>query len=462
MGAAPERQGAVPERWSSDRDFILAATGAVIGFSNFWQFPHIVAQHGGGAFLVVYLACVALIGLPLLLAEILLGRSGRASPVGTFRHLAGHARRSPRWALVGGMGVLSGFLIFSYLSVIAGWTIAYSFRAAFNAFSGLTADGVAGLFAALVKDPEKQLFWHTCFIVATMLTAARGLRAGLEAATRVVMPLILLLLLALLAYAATLGSFPHALAHLLAPDFTRLGATGVLTAMAHAFFTLGLGAGVMLMYGAYTDAQTPLPRAALWIVGLDTAAGLVAGVVIFAVLFGGGVEPVAGTALVFRALPLALDHLPFGGLAGTLFFALLALVAWLSALAFVEPALVWLGERFALPRRRAALLLGAAAWLLGVAVILSFNLWAFSFKFFGVVKKLGGFDVLQIVTAHALLPLAGILIALFAGWAFRPSVAREALGLRSPCTFEVWLWLVRLVVPALLAVVWFNLPELFA
>ncbi|MEK7697338.1 MAG: sodium-dependent transporter, partial [Pseudomonadota bacterium] len=283
-----------------------------------------------------------------------------------------------------------------------------------------------------------------------------------EIAVKRVVPLLLALLGALLVYAATTGGIGRALAQLFVPDFTRLGSAGILNAMTHALFTLGLGTGVMLMYGAYATAHTELARVSLRVVALDTFTGVAAAVIIFSVLYAGGVEPVAGAALVFQALPLAFDHIPLGGVAGAAFFLLLTLVAWVSALAFVEAPLVWLGERYGLSRRRAALACGVASWLLGVGVMLSFNAWAFSFKFFGIVKKLGMFDVLQILTAHLLLPLGGILLALFAGWVVRPATSREALGLRSPCSFDAWLWSVRVVIPILLVIVMLSLSDLFA
>lgn len=458
---APTRPPPLP-RWSTPRLMVLAAGGAAIGFNNFWQFPMLLGYHGGSAFLLVYLGCLALIGLPLVMAEFLLGRLGRASPVGALANLAGQARADPHWAIVGGMGVLVGFLVFSYLSVIAGWTLAYTLRALLGTFAGLTADGIASQFAQLVKDPEKQLFWFTLFVAATLRVSARGLRDGLQAAVRLAVPLILILFGALLVYAATTQDIVRVLTQLLVPDFTRIGLSGLLAALAHALFTLGVGTGVMMMYGAYAAPSAPLARVGWQVAALDTLTGLAAAVIVFAVLFSGGVESVAGTALVFQALPLAFDHLPLGGVAGTAFFLLLALVAWVSALAFVEAPLVWLGERFRLSRARAALACGLAAWAVGVVVILSFSAWSFSFKFFGSVKKLGMFDILQILTAHLLLPLGAILIALFAGWLVRPALSREVLAFRSPCSHDAWLWSVRLVTPLLLLVAIVSLADLFA
>jgi len=448
-------------RWSSAGMFVLAASGATIGFNNIWHFPYLVGANGGGAFLIVYLFCVLVIGLPLLMAEVMLGRLGRASPITAMRQLADRARGDPNWVLVGWAGVLGGFLILSYLSVIAGWALAYVPRMAFGVLAGQTADGVASLFTQLVTDPEKQLFWHGLFVAATMLIAARGLRAGIEPLVRYAAPLLFGLLAALLVYAATTDAFTRALAHLFQPDFTKLTMTGVVLALGHAFFSLGLGAGVMLMYGAYLDDAAPVAGTSLLVVAVDTVAGLAAGVVVFSVLFAGGVDPAAGPGLAFQALPLALDHLPFGRFPGTAFFLLLVVAAGLSAVALAEPALAWLTERFDISRARAAVAGGVAVWLLGLISILSFDYWGFSFKFLGAVKRLGFFDILQILTVQVLLPLGAAAIALFCGWVMKPEVTRAQLNLRTPCAYDAWLWLTRLAIPAALLIVFFNIPKLF-
>ena len=442
--------------------FVLAAGAAVIGFNNFWQFPYLAAQYGGGAFLIVYFFCVLLIGLPLLMAETMLGRGGHASPVGAFRHMARAHGRDPRWALAGGCAVLGGFLILSYLCVIAGWTIAYALRSGLGVFVGLTADGIGSQFAQLVNDPEKQLFWHALFLVSVLAVVGRGMHAGLEAAIRYVSPLLVFLFVVLAVYAATTDGFARALEQLLMPDFEKLGGAGVLAALGHAFFSLGLGSGFVLMYGAYARDEVSVPRLSLWVAAVDTVTALAAGVIVYSVLFSGGVELASGPALVFQALPLAFDHIPMGRIPATALYMLLVLVAWTSAVALAEPVVVWLGERFNLNRVRAVLVCGVSAWVLGLLTIFSFNHWAFSFKFLGLARKLGMFDVLQILTAQILLPLAGILTALFAGWALKPEVTRAALGLRSPCAFDAWLWLVRVAIPAALLLVVFTLSRLLA
>ena len=452
----------VHERWSSSGIFVLAAGGAAIGFNNFWQFPHLAFQYGGGAFLIVYLLSVLLIGLPLLMAEFALGRNGRASPIGVFRFMTQRARANPLWKLVGWMGVISVFLILSYLSVIAGWVIAYMLRAAFGVYVGLTADGMNAQFAQMVKDPEKQLFWHSLFITMTMLVAGHGVRHGLERVARYAVPLLLGLLLVLVVYFATTDAFAHAATVFFLPDFSKLGVLGVLAAMSHAFFSLGLGAGAMLMYGAYLSAEARIPRLSFYVVGVDTLTSIVGSLVVFSVLFAGNVEMSSGPSLVFQSLPLAFDHIPYGRVLIVVFFALLVLAALASSIALAEPVMVWLSEQFGMSLRRSAILCGLSTWSLGVVTILSFHDWAFSFKLFGVVKNLGFFDVMQVVTAHLLLPVSGILIALYAGWALTPDMLREALHLRSGWVHSMWLWLVRLVIPVLLLIVLFSLPELFA
>jgi neurotransmitter:Na+ symporter, NSS family len=460
----PLRSGrkTVYERWSSPGMFVLAAGGAAIGFNNFWQFPQLAAEYGGGAFLIVYLLCVLVIGLPLLMTEFALGRSGRGSPISVFRYLAYRAHASPLWRVVGVMGVLSVFLILSYLSVIAGWVIAYTLRAGFGVFVGLTADGMNAQFAQLVTDPEKQLFWHTLFMTMTMVTAGHGVRRGLEAVVRYTVPLMLVLLLVLLVYAAATEAFPRAVDALFVPDFSKLTAAGVLAAVSHAFFSLGLGAGAMLMYGAYLGVNERIPRLSFYVVSLDTLTSIAVSLVVLSVLFAGGVDLSSGPSLVFQALPLAFDHMLYGRWLITVFFALLVIAAWTSSIALAEPVMSWLSERFGMSLRRSAILCGIGAWTLGVVTILSFHDWAFSFKLFGDVKKLGFFDILQALTAQGLLPLSGILIALFAGWVLRPEVTREALHLRSSWLFPLWLWLIRLVVPVLMLIVLLNISKLFA
>jgi len=310
-----------------------------------------------------------------------------------------------------------------------------------------------------VRDSEKQLFWYTLFIVSIVATCARGLRDGPERAIRYGVPTLFGLMILLLIYVCGSGGFAHAVVTTLMPDFSRLSWNGVLAAAGHAFFGLSLGASAMFMVGAYLERDAPLGRLAWYVVVLDAAAGVVATLMVDTLLYLGGVEPAAGPALLFQALPLAFDQLPLGQLWLTLFFVMLIVAGWLSGLALFEPAVMWVVERFHWARMRAALVCGVAAWTLGLVVTLSFNTWAFSFQLFGETRKFGLFDVIEIATSRALLPLVGIASALFAGWVLRPDVARQQLHVRSPCLFDAWLWLLRVAIPAALIVVMFHLSK---
>jgi len=448
-------------QWSSTGCVVLAAAGATIGLNNFWQFPYAVGQYGGGAFLLLYLLSMALIGLPLLMAEFMIGRMGRASPVNTFKRLIERSESDPNWLLLGSVLTFTGFLVLSYLSVIGGWVIAYGFRAALGVFNGLTADGIASVFADFAADPEKQIFWHSLFLVMTMVVVARGLKAGFEPVVRNVVPALFLLLLVLLVYAATLPGFKDAAATLFLPDWEALSGSSVLMAMGHAFFSLALGFGGLLMYGAFLPDDAPISKISTTVIVLDVVAGLMGGMLVYAILFAAEQAPVSGPALVFQALPLALDELPYGQLVMAMFFGLLVLAAWMTAIALIEPAVAWLVESHQYTRFQSSVRVGIAVWLLGVVMILSFNQWAFSFEFFGVRKELGIFDALQIFTSMILLPLAGIFVALFAGWALSRDTTGAGLNIGIKGAYDVWHWLVRVVVPILILIVFFSIPKLF-
>lgn len=451
------KQAADYGQWSSPWVFVLAASGAAIGLNNIWHFPFLVGEYGGGAFIIVYLFCVLLIGMPLLIAEVMLGHCARRSPVNSIRLLAEQSKHHRHWGLVGAIGMIAGFLILSYLSVIAGWIMAYAVRFALGMLDGLTADGVHSLFTAFISDPEKQLLWHSLFMVMTIFVAARGVKAGLEPVVKYAAPLFLALMVILLIYVMVTGEFAQAYARLLHPDFTKLTRVGILAALAHAFFSLGLGIGAMLIYGAYLQDKASVPKLSLAAAGIDTLVAIVGGLVVLSVLLAVNIEPVWRAELVFQALPVSFDQLPLGRLMGTLFFASIVLTAWLSGFALIEPLIAWLGETWKIPRLKAAIGCGIGAWSLGIVTVLSFNYW----ESLEVVKNLGPFDLLQITTSAVLLPVSGILVAFVTGWILRSELTRAAFDVRSPCAYDVWLWSVRVITPVLIFIVFLNASDLF-
>jgi len=437
--------------------FVLAASGFAIGLNNVWQFPYHAVQYGGGAFIAVYIIFAFLFGLPLMVGQLMLGRLGRLSPINTVRDLIQRARLSHGWLWLGVLTVAVGFLILSYYSVIAGWLLAYVARSAAGVLSGLNADSAGNVFSAFVDDPEKQLFWHSLFMVMTMVVVGRGVRHGFEAVIKFIVPMLLVLLVLLAVYAAVVGDIAHCVDYFFVPNFLKLSGRGVLTALGDAFFSLGLGAGAMMMYGAYLPAHTSIARVAALVVLIDTATAVISGVAVLPVLYAGSGAPAQGPELVFRALTVSFDALPFGGLMRLVFFVLLVLVAWTSSIALAEPAVAWLIESRSMSRFRATIVSGTCAWLLGIVTILSFNQWKFSFRLLGVTKLLGLFDVLQVLTSSFMMPMIGMLSALFSAWVLTTVMTREALAMRSPCTYDAWLWLTRLAVPAWLLIVFFNM-----
>lgn len=438
-------------QWSSRWVFVLAATGSAVGLGNIWKFPYIAGENGGGAFVLIYLACIAVVGLPVMIAEIMLGRRGRQSPINTMKVLSREEGSSRAWQLLGWSGVLAGFLILSYYSVIAGWAINYVVEMARGTFNGASAERVQTVFGELLADPVKLTLWHTLFIVITMVVVARGVRGGLEKAVMFLMPALFVLLIILLGYAMNSGAFIEGLAFLFTPDFSAISTKGVLIAMGHAFFTLSLGMGAIMIYGSYMRSQDSIARTAIIIVIADTVVALVAGMAIFPIVFANGLEPGAGPGLVFQTLPLAFGQMSGGLFFGTLFFILLFFAAWSSSISLIEPAVTWLVENRNVKRVTASFICGLATWVLGMGTVLSFNLWA-EVKLFDMTF----FDLLDFLTANIMLPLGGLFIAIFTGWVMSRRSKESEMATQYPLAFNGWNFLLRYVTPLAVMVVFLH------
>jgi NSS family neurotransmitter:Na+ symporter len=442
--------------WSSRLAFILAATGSAVGLGNIWRFPYTAGEYGGGAFVLVYLLCVAAIGVPIMMAEIMLGRRGRQSPINTMLALARAEGKSELWQLLGWMGIIAGFLILSFYSVIAGWTMAYVVRAAAGIFEGADAAAIGDAFGSFIADPERLLAWHTIFMVMVVLVVARGVASGLEQAVRFLMPALFLLLVILVGYSMTTGHFAAGFTFLLSPDFSRLSGEAVLSAMGQAFFSLSLGMGAIMIYGSYLSSHASIARNTVIIAGLDTLVALLAGLAIFPIVFAQGLAPEQGTGLIFKILPIAFGQMPGGQLFGTLFFVLLVFAAWTSAISLLEPMVAWLVENLSFSRVRASVLAGLTVWLLGIACLLSLNAWS-EVKIFG----LGFLDLFDFVTANILLPLGGLLIAVFAGWILSRAASAEELAMGERLGYRTWRILIRFVAPTAVATIFLNAIGVF-
>lgn len=442
--------------WSSRFAFILAATGSAVGLGNIWKFPYITGENGGGAFVIVYLICIALIGIPIMMAETMMGRRGRQSPINTLESLTTEAGADRKWHYLGWLGVIAGFLILSYYSVIAGWAMAYVGKAFVGSFSGESAEHISGLFSDLQASPIEQTVWHTLFMVATMVVVAQGVKGGLEKAVRLLMPSLLGLLLLLVGYAMTTGHYMEGVEFLFKPDLSELTANSVLTAMGHAFFTLSLGMGAIMVYGSYLPKNISIAKTAVIIAGADTAVALLAGLAIFPIVFANGLEVSSGPGLIFETLPIAFGNMTGGWLFGILFFLLLVFAALSSAISLIEPAVAWCVERYDMERKKACVIMGAMTWTLGMGTVFSFNEWS-SFTIFGA----NFFEALDYLTANLMLPLGGFLIAFFAGRIMLSKDTQEELDLGNEQAFVLWKFLVSYVAPAAVFLVFLNVLGVF-
>ncbi len=434
--------------WSSRLMFILAAAGSAVGLGNIWRFPYVAGENGGGAFVLVYLVCIFLIGIPILMSEVLLGREGRQSPINTMALLVERSKAHKFWNIVGWMGAVAGFMILSFYAVIAGWAMSYIVSLADGTFVGATAEVASSEFAALVGDPYEVLLWHGIFMLLTIFIVGRGVSEGLEKAVKYLMPALFVLLLVLVGYSATTSHFGEGLSFLFSLNFDKLTGNSILIAMGQAFFTLSLGMGAIMTYGAYMPRDASIVSSATIIALLDTAVALLAGIAIFPLVFANGLESSSGPGLMFVTLPLAFGQMSGGVIFGTLFFLLVTFAAITSAISLIEPALSWLIEHLRVSRVRGSILVGGLAWFVGLGSAFSTNIWADTM----ILPNMNFFDSMDYVSNNIMLPLGGVLIALFAGWIVDQKVCEDQLQLPNGL-FTVWQLLVRFVAPLAVAVV---------
>ncbi|WP_370280072.1 sodium-dependent transporter [Pontibacterium sp.] len=438
-------------QWSNRLTFILAAAGSAVGLGNIWKFPYITGENGGGAFVLVYLACILVIGIPVMMAEIMIGRRSQQNPTGAMATMAKEAGANPMWKGVGWMAILCGFLILSFYTVISGWTLSYTVTSVSGAFSDITPDAAGAMFGGMLADPAQLLLWSTVVVVTTMYIVSRGLHAGLEKAINYMMPLLIALVLVMVGYATSTGHFVDAIEFLFTPDFSKLSTEAVLVALGHAFFTLSLASGAIMTYGSYVSKDTSIAKTSIMIGVFDTCVALLAGLAIFPIVFAYGLEPGAGPGLIFVTLPIAFGQMPYGTLFGTLFFVMLSMAALTSAISMIEPTVSWLVEKRKMSRGKASAVVGLILWTLGLGTVFSFNIWQDA-TLFGKTF----FDAIDFLTANLMMPLGGLLVALFAAWVMKSNVVKEELGLGGGLLFTAWQFVMRFITPIAIIVVFLN------
>lgn len=435
--------------WSSRFGFIMASAGSAVGLGNIWKFPYITGMHGGAAFVLFYIACIFLVGIPIMLGEMVVGRHTHRNPVGAFKALGGGA-----WTITGWMGVTAGFVILSYYCVVAGWTMDYLFLSLRGAFSGENAAEVPGIFSKLLASDGRQLFWHAVFMASVVAIVLRGVSKGLEKANKILMPLLFLILIFLAGYGVLSPGGPAALRFLFFPDWSKLTPHVLLEALGQALFSLSLGMGAMLTYGSYADDKTNLPTSAFAISFMDMCVAILAGIAIFPIVFTYGMQAAGGPGLVFKTLPVVFSRMPAGTLFAALFFLLLVFAALTSGISLLEVVVAYYCDEKKWSRRRATLLIGFIIFLLGVPSALSNGL----LKDFVFIGERNFLDSVDFLASNIMLPLGGLLIALFTGWALTTRVAKSEIekGEVRFHLYPVWHFLIKYITPVLVALVFLN------
>lgn len=452
-GAARTRPGSVV--WSSGLAVYLGTAGASVGLGSIWRFPYLAGTGGGSAFILVFVLACVLVATPLLAAEFALGRASRLSPPEAAGAVAVTMGRSSRWNIIGILGTLAAFLLFSYYTVIAAWLLAYAWKCGIGILTAAGPRHVAALWNEFQSKPLEVAAWHAGFVAIVILISARGLQKGIEPANKIRAPALLALLLILVTYSLATGDVRRGLSFAFKPDFSAINAQVVLSAIGQAFYATGVAQAMMIAFGAYMQPGTSLVRASLAITGAILLVSLLATMMIFPLVFGYGMNPAQGPELVFDVLPRVFTEIPGGRVMGTLFFSLLVLAALTPSIALLEPGAAWLIRSRGVGRAAAVWIVGVTSWVIGIGTVLSFNRWSqwHPLSFIPLFAHKTFFDVLDYVCSNIMLPVGALLTSVFVGWRLSPAFVRGELAQTTPFARSACLWLLRYVCPlAILAV----------
>ncbi len=435
--------------WGSRLGFVLAASGSAIGLGNVWKFPYVTGQNGGGAFVLIYLVCIFAVGLPIMLAEFTLGRKTNLNPVGAFQTL----KPNTPWVGVGYMGVVAGFLILSFYGVVGGWTLAYIVKSFSQSVLEFQSSKDAGqFFGQFIANPTEVIIYHALFMGLCMGIVIRGVHGGIEKACDILMPTLFVILLLLMARSLTLPGAMEGVKFYLSPDFSKITPSVILVALGQAFFSLSLGMGAMLTYGSYLSEKENLTSATVYVVLFDTMIALLVGMVIFPAVFAMGLEPAEGPSLVFSVLPAVFSSMPFGTVVSIIFFVLLAIAAITSGISLLEVVVAYFIDQVGWTRKKAVLIVGLIIFALGIPSGLSFGVMS-EVKFMDKTF----FDIVDNIASNYLLPLGGMLTAVFVGWKWGIDKAKEEIE-KHETLFHwgaQWGFLIRYVTPVAVAFVFF-------
>ncbi len=446
-------------RWSSNLLFLIIAVGTEAGIANVWKFSYLAGANGGGLFVALYFIALVIVAIPALMAEMLIGRHGGRSVLGTMQVLVTRDGISPLWKSFGVMAVVAVFLILSYYSVICGWMLNYFVFGLRGGFKGMDAPAAAAAYHRMLDSPGAMLICSGAILAITALVVARGVNRGIERVSGVLTPLRLFILVLLLAYSAGFADLGAAARFLFTVDWSHLTAGVVVTATGQAFFSLGIGVGVMMTMGAYMKAEYSIPRAVFTVAFAQGLVALVAGLSIFPLVFTYGLAPTQGPGLIFVTLPVAFGQMPYGQVFGTALFLTLSFAAITATTVILETVVSAVTEYAGLPRRAVTYGLAASIWLAGILTVLSFNRWSalYPLRYLGIDSSKTPFELIDYLTSNLMMPAGGLMVALIAGWALTPEAAGRELGMGSGPAFHLWRSLVRYLVPLAIIVIFLSI-----
>lgn len=425
--------------WSSPSAFVLAASAATIGLGNVWRLPTLMGQYGGSAFLLAYVLALLLVGLPLVVAELMIGRYARRDLVGTMRLLVSASGSHRLWVATGWLAVAGAALVLSYYSVIAGWSMGYIWRSAGGVFSAATPEQVNAVLVNLVGDPERSLAWHTIFMVMVVICVSHGLRKGIQPMLTRMLPVMFVLMAVVLAAGMEWGDLGAAANYLFHVSFQELGWRGIIEALHQAFFSLSLGVGVMLVFGVFLPSRNWLVASGLGIIGIDLLFSILAGLAVYSIVFAAGMQPASGVKLVFEAMPLSAGKLQYGSNILLLFYTALWVIALASAVGLMEPIVQWVMARWRVSRVFAASGAGLLIWFLGLGTLLSFFDYTASATFYDKTF----FEWLELLTSRFLLPIVGVLLCIFVGRVLPQQLVMQAWADEPRWALHAWRWCLR-------------------
>ena len=436
------------EHWGSKLGFVLAAAGSAIGLGNIWKFPYVAGANGGAAFVLVYVLCVIVLGVPIMIAELVIGRHTESDPVGAFKLMFGRSG----WVVIGYLGVVCGFLILSFYSVVGGWTIGYIVKSVSGGMSSLTnVETAKNAFAQFIHNPYEMIAYHFLFMAACAFIVIRGVKNGIEWWSKVLMPLLFILLLVLIVKGVSMKGGMAGVSFFLNPDFSKLTMDAVLSALGQSFFSLSLGMGAMITYGSYLNKEDKILSSSLQIVTLDTFAAILSGLAIFPALFAVGMTPDKGPGLTFNILPVVFSKMSYGSVFAVLFFILLFIAALTSSISLVEVVVAFITDEKGWSRRKAVLVFGSLIFLLGIPSALSFSTLKDVRIFFGTTY----FDFMDRLTTIYMLPIGGLFIALCLGWKYGLKNAIHELDAdtRLAALKKMWAFSIRYISPLILVAI---------